>query len=154
MVYNGSLGGWYLTDEMVRLFVVGRSSIERFHFLVLTQSRHELIMDLLQRHTVPRHAYTITTVRVEDMPTYLSAVDFAISFIKPGYSKLSSSPTKIGEYLASGLPIITNAGIGDIDEVVSGEAVGVLVHSLDASAYHRALTEMRVLLANREQIKR
>ena len=46
-----------------------------------------------------------------EVPRYLKAADVAISFIKPCYSKQSSSPTKIAEYLASGLPVVCNAGL-------------------------------------------
>ncbi len=154
MVYSGSLGGWYLTEEMVRLFAAGRSWRDRFHFLVLTQSRYELITEILQKYGIPQDAYTITTIPQEDMPAYLAAGDFAISFIKPCYSKLSSSPTKIGEYLASGLPIITNTGIGDVDDLMKGKGIGVLVDSFNSSSYDQALVEMLSLLANREEMRR
>ena len=31
---------------------------------------------------------------------------------------IANSPTKFAEYLASGLPILTNTGIGDSDEIL------------------------------------
>ena len=154
MVYSGSLTGWYLTEEMVRLFAAGRSSIDRFHFLVLTMSRYELITEVLEKYGIPRDAYTITSVPAEDMPAYLSAGDFAISFIKPCYSKLSSSPTKIGEYLASGLPIITNTGVGDVEDLMREKGIGALIDSFNSSSYNQALAVMLNLLANREEMRR
>ena len=63
----------------------------------------------------------------------------ALSFIKPCYSKLSSSPTKIAEYLACGLPVVSSAGIGDVDAVIEGDRVGVLVRRFDRDAYAEAL---------------
>ena len=47
-----------------------------------------------------------------------------MSFIKPCLSKLSSSPTKVGEYLAAGLPVISTAGIGDVDDLLTGRNNG------------------------------
>ncbi len=46
------------------------------------------------------------------------AAQLGLSFVRPCPSKVSSSPTKIGEYLAAGLPVISTAGIGDVDELL------------------------------------
>ena len=39
----------------------------------------------------------------------------------------SSSPTKIAEYLLAGLPIISNAGVGDLDSLIRTERVGTIL---------------------------
>lgn len=153
MVYSGSLGGWYLAYEMVALFLEVSKLLENSHFLVLTQSSHELIARQCRQQHIAPDRYTITTAQVGEVPSFLAASDFGISFIKPCYSKLSSSPTKIGEYLAAGLPFITNVGIGDIDDLVRQENVGILVHSFDRTAYKHAVVRMLRLLENREQVR-
>jgi glycosyltransferase involved in cell wall biosynthesis len=56
-----------------------------------------------------------------------SSCDAAVSFIRPCGSKLASSPTKIPEYLAAGLPVVANSGIGDMDELIATEKVGVTI---------------------------
>jgi hypothetical protein len=76
----------------------------------------------------------------------LSASDAGIAFIKPCFSKLASSPTKNGEYLACGLPLIINAGIGDSDSLIEREGVGALVSDLTRTEYAVAATTiLRVL---------
>jgi glycosyltransferase involved in cell wall biosynthesis len=69
-----------------------------------------------------------------------------VSLIKSGYSKISSSPTKIAEYLASGLPVISSAGIGDLDELIAEDNVGALLYAYNRESYERALAEMDRLL--------
>jgi len=54
--------------------------------------------------------------------------------IKSCYSKQSSSPTKIAEYLAAGLAVISNKGVGDVDATISNEGVGVLLDDLSPEA--------------------
>ena len=98
--------------------------------MVLTQSAPALITGALDRLGVPEGAYLVRRVPPDEIPRYLRAADIAMSFIKPSYSKLASSPTKIAEYLASGLPIVCNAGVGDLDELIEEEGVGVLVREL------------------------
>lgn len=145
MVYVGSLGGWYLTDEMARLFRIGRQIDQRLRFLVLTQdpSRAERA---LSREGLSPDTYSAKTVSSREVPTHLAACDFGVAFIRPSPSKESSSPTKIGEYLASGLPILANRGIGDLDSLIEGRRLGVLVDDLQDASLADAVRKMLALL--------
>ena len=75
------------------------------------------------------------------------AADMALSFIPATYSKQASSPTKIAEYLAAGVPVVATAGVGDIDCQITDGGVGVLVRSLSAQGYGEALAEMEEIMA-------
>ena len=83
-----------------------------------------------------------------EVPENLAAADFAFCFIKPGYSKMSSSPTKIGEFLASGLPVLCNAGIGDTDDLLVANRVGVVVATFSRESYIQALRDIEELAAD------
>jgi glycosyltransferase involved in cell wall biosynthesis len=83
------------------------------------------------------------------VPRYLHAADIAISFIKPCYSKQSSSPTKIAEYLASGLPLVCNAGVGDLDKLIEANGAGVLLHDFNRAAYLKALEQIDAMRAEK-----
>jgi glycosyltransferase involved in cell wall biosynthesis len=113
--------------------------------MVLTQSSPGQIEPSLKRLGIPETSYLIRQVPPRDIPRYLRAADLAVSFIKPSYSKQASSPTKIAEYLASGLPVVCNAGVGDLDEIIEGDQVGSLVRGLDDGHYYRALSEVEEL---------
>lgn len=139
LVYVGALGGFYLTDEMAEFLAVAHRQDHSAFSMILTQSNPELIVEPLRRQGVPQEAYLVRRVPHHEVPRYLRAADIALSFIKPSYSKLASSPTKIAEYLASGLPIICNAGIGDLDELIDSDRVGVLVRELSARHYENAM---------------
>src|SRR3954470_5109680 len=99
IAYVGSLGTWYMGEEMVKLFKGLLRVRPQARFLVLTQSP-EVARELFERQQIPKERYSARTVRPEEVPPFLAAADFAVAFIKPCYSKVSSSPTKIGEYLA------------------------------------------------------
>jgi glycosyltransferase involved in cell wall biosynthesis len=144
-VYVGALGGWYLTDETADVLAAAHREAASTFSLVLTQSRPEIIADALRARGVAEENFLIRKVSPAEVPRYLRAADVAVSFIKPCYSKLSSSPTKLAEYLASGLPVICNAGVGDVDELVEGERVGIILRELNEGAYRRALEEVEAL---------
>lgn len=145
LAYVGSLGTWYMGREMVRLFKELLRIRPQATFLVMTQSP-EIASELFEREGISRERSVALTVRSDEVPTFLSAADFAVAFIKPCYSKVSSSPTKIGEYLAAGLPFICNRGIGDLDDLLDGNAVGALVDSFDEPAYTGAIRAILQIL--------
>jgi glycosyltransferase involved in cell wall biosynthesis len=149
-VYAGALGGWYLTEQMAEFLAIAHERNRNAFSLILTQSRPEMISESLIRNGLSPDDFLIRTVLPADVPRYLAAADAAISFIKPCYSKLSSSPTKIAEYLAAGLPVVCNAGIGDVDEVIEEDRTGVIVHELKRDGYLRALEELSRLQADPE----
>jgi Methyltransferase domain len=64
----------------------------------------------------------------------------------PSPSKLASSPTKIGEYLAAGLPVISTAGIGDVDEQLAD--AGVILRELSADGYREAAHRLALLIGD------
>ena len=149
IIYVGSLGGWYLTDETAELMAAAHREDASTFSIVLTQSPPEMIVGRLNALGVAGSDYLVKKVAPADAPRYLKAADFAVSLIKPCYSKMSSSPTKIAEYLASGLPVITNAGIGDLDDLIAEDKVGVILDAFDQESYGRALEGMRALLLDR-----
>lgn len=154
IIYVGALGGWYLTDEMAGLMAVARQEDASTFSMVLTQSPPEMIIRRLSALGMSESDYLVKKVSPEDVPRYLKAADFAVSLIKPCYSKISSSPTKIAEYLASGLPVISNAGIGDLDDVIAEDNVGVILDEFNAESYGRALEEMKLLLLDQSVAER
>ncbi|MFN7948471.1 MAG: glycosyltransferase [Blastocatellia bacterium] len=145
ILYTGALGGWYLTEQMADFLAQAHRRNTTTFSLILTQSRPELISEPLSRAGVNTKDYLVRRVSPDEVPEYLRASDFALSFIKPCYSKLSSSPTKIAEYLISGLPVISNRGIGDLDQVIGQDRVGVLLNDFSATAYAEALDQVQKL---------
>jgi glycosyltransferase involved in cell wall biosynthesis len=149
IIYVGSLGGWYLTDELAELMAIAHREDASTFSIVLTQSPPEMIVSRLNALGMAQSDYLVKKVAPEDAPRYLKAADFAVSLIKPCYSKMSSSPTKIAEYLASGLPVITNAGIGDLDDLIAEDKVGVILDAFNRESYRRALEGIKALLLDR-----
>lgn len=144
-VYVGSFGGWYMTDEMTRFLAQAHQQDPATYSMILTQSRPEEVVQRLRGLGLDDQDFFVGKVKPEDVPHYLRAADVAISFIKPCYSKLSSSPTKIAEYLASGLPVICNTGVGDLDELIETDRVGIVISEFNSEAYERALRELEML---------
>lgn len=141
-VYVGAFGGWYMAEETADLFGAMKQKYPNVFAMILTQSNRNMIEPLLNARGFSERDAFIAKIPSAEIPRYLSAADIAVSFIKPCYSKLASSPTKNAEYLACGLPIIANQGVGDVEELINCTGVGVLIRVLDADGYRRGLEDL------------
>ncbi len=154
LVYVGALGGWYLTKEMAEFMAVAHAQDPSIFSMILTQSPPEMIEGHLRALGLEENDYYIRQAQPKEIPRFLKAADLAISFIKPCYSKLSSSPTKIAEYLASGLPVICNSGIGDLDALMETDGVGIVIRDFTRGAYLRALAAAEEMIQKNDIAER
>jgi glycosyltransferase involved in cell wall biosynthesis len=150
LVYSGSLDGWYLTDKMADFFAGFLRKSPDAHLLWLTTGSSERVSSLMAERHIAKANYSLRAVSSADVPSYLSAADAGLSFIKRCFSKIASSPTKNAEYLACGLPLILNTGIGDSDALVEQWKVGALVKEFDEKHYAEAVSDVDGLLSDPE----
>lgn len=147
IVYVGSFGSnWYMPGELADLLGEAKRQKPETFAMILSQTSPDLIKPLLEARGLTETDYFIRKIAPEEIPLYLSAADLAVSFIKPCFSKLASSPTKNAEYLASGLPMIANTGVGDTAEMTLEDGVGVIVNQFNRESYEKALSEMENLV--------
>jgi glycosyltransferase involved in cell wall biosynthesis len=149
IVYVGKLGGWYMDDTLVHFIASAVRFTPNIEFQIWTQSNPDTLKQRLAERGIQHHA-SIGCTTPDKLASKLTGTQAGLSFIKPCLSKLASSPTKIGEYLAAGLPVISNAGIGDVDELLQGGnecgPVGVVLNEFSDSAYQQAAARLLALL--------
>lgn len=145
IIYVGSFGGWYMTEEMMEFFAAARKSNPKAFALILTQREREKVIEKLVAKGFSKDDFLVAGVHPSEIPGYLSASDAALSFIEACYSKQASSPTKIAEYLAGGLPVILNPGVGDLDDLIVTDKVGIIVKDFNEESYLRVLSQVYFL---------
>jgi glycosyltransferase involved in cell wall biosynthesis len=138
VVYSGSLDGWYLTEKMVDFFAALLKGNQEAHLLWLTNGSPDRVRELMSSRHVETKNFSVLSVAAAEVPSYLAAADAGLSFIKPCISKMASSPTKNGEYLACGLPLVINAGVGDSDALIDDWTAGVLIEEFTDNEYAEA----------------
>lgn len=123
-IYTGKLGGIYLEKEAIELF---RQSLDFFQdrfFLIVLSPDIERIKSMLEANAFPMDKLLLKSVVLDDVPSYLSAADFAYSLHKPTPSKIAISPIKNAEYWANGLPVVMSIGIGDDSALLATAHLG------------------------------
>ena len=152
-LYSGSVGTWYMLQEMIDFFKEAKKIKANSHFLVVTQSPEKQTEAVFMNKGIARTDYTVTSAVYSDMPRYLSLADAGIFFIKPVFSKIASSPTKMAEYLACGVPVVINSEIGDTDIMVREYGIGVVADVFNEGAYRKCMDDLMELKKKPDVLK-
>lgn len=143
--YLGSFGTWYMTDEMFDFFKVLYEKNNDAIFLCITPDSKDWLESMAMRKDIPRSSLRVVKANREDVPSYVSLSDWSMFFIKSVYSKKASSPTKMGELLAVGVPLVCNAGVGDVDEIMSHCPQGFVVENFSTNEYEHIASQILTL---------
>ncbi len=127
--YLGSIGGWYLTDEMMQFCALLSQKRNDAKFLFISNNNHEDIVAAAKKYNIADDRIIVKFANRTHVPVLLSFSNYSIFFIKPCYSKLSSSPTKHGEIMAMGIPVIANSGVGDVKEIIEKYDAGFVLNT-------------------------
>ncbi len=146
IVYSGSIGTWYMFNEMVEFFKVVKSYERKAYFLLLNKNEHNYAKRILQEHDISIQDYMIKSVSPNDVYKFLWASDIGIFFYKPTFSRIATYPTKLAEYLACGLPVIGNVGVGDTEEIILKDTLGAVVYNFEEDEYKSAYDHSKRLI--------
>ncbi len=136
--YLGSIGGWYLVDEMMQFCKILCDKIPAAKLLFISPHRHDEIRTAAAKAGIGADRVIIRKASRQQVPGLLSVSNYSVFFIKPCYSKQSSSPTKHGEIMAMGIPLITNSGVGDVEMIVNRYKAGVIIDAFTDQAFTMA----------------
>lgn len=149
LVYLGSLSGWYMLDEMLEFFRIMKERDGASEFLFLSNNDTTELARMIDSKKLD--GVRIVKAAYGDVPSYLAGATAGILFKMPG-ERLDSFPIKVGEYLASGIPVIVNKGMGDVETMVKDGRVGIVVESFDRNGYSKAIDELDGLYSDKKEV--
>tara|TARA_Y100001933_G_scaffold90313_1_gene91352 strand:- start:4644 stop:5159 length:516 start_codon:yes stop_codon:yes gene_type:complete len=117
----------YRLDAYLDLFSLSLQKRNDTFGLVITNNVSEFHKILRGYNKKLSRNLIIKSAERDEVPRLLSCIDVITSFIEPTYAKISSSPTKIAEAFAEGIPVICNTGIGDTEEIISVVKGGITI---------------------------
>ena len=137
--YVGSIGTWYMLDDMLDFFKCLQIKKPKAKFFFITKDNPQLILEKVKSKKIGVSSIKIQPSSREMMPSYIGVSNFSIFFILPVFSKKASSPTKMGEIMNLGIPIICNSGVGDVDEIMEKSMPELLVKEFSNNEYDRVI---------------
>lgn len=147
LLYLGAIGTWYMTDQMLDFFKVLLKRNSKAVFLILSAESEEKIRKIAKDRGVEADKIVVRYVSKEAVAEFSSAADWSIFFIKPAFSKIASSPTKLGELLSMEIPVICNS-IGDVPTILNDTKGGILINAFEENSYEKEIDTMSAFAAS------
>jgi glycosyltransferase involved in cell wall biosynthesis len=125
LVYIGGASYWHMVDEMIFFFKSLKQKVPAFFMYLTYEGRHSIAAKFAKSELQPED-YCVASVPPERVAQYLTSADVGIALIEPSLAKRVCAPIKFVEYLAAGLPVVINPGIGETEEIVKRYRVGII----------------------------
>lgn len=170
---HGSLtSGWFRIDLLAKMFDLIAERLPDARFEIITREDPTTVRRALEASQddsstagsghVPlggapdwRARLSISAAKPSDIHVRLQRQDLSVFFYASGAaSELGRSPTRMGEALGCGVPVVTNEGIGDVAEIIRDDNVGVVIDGEDPAALARAADAAVALLLDPAVAKR
>ncbi len=151
--YVGTTTNRYMFDPVIECFKILLKIQPNSRFLIINKGEHQYIQERLNAHAISKDRIELRTAEYSEVPKLMSEMDANILFIKPVFATLATAPTKFGEFLACGIPCLSNSGVGDMQNILIEESVGVVIHNFSSKELEKAVVKL-IKLIEEPQIKR
>jgi glycosyltransferase involved in cell wall biosynthesis len=116
--YFGSISNIYMPNEMIDLFLFSKKYFKNPKIIFFSDN-----FDYLHKHVdnfknLKTEDYSLFSPKEKDLCKYYNLCDLTLCFVVNSFARKASSPTKIGESLACGIPVLCNKNVGDIDKII------------------------------------
>ena len=125
------LSGWFYLDAFFAFFLAIKILRPDAQASIVTRDDHRDILLQAQRMGVDPEDVTLRSATPEEMPALLASMDVGVMFYAPDVGR---APTRLGEFLAAGVPVVGNTGIGDLERLITTYEVGVVIGNLNDAA--------------------
>ena len=146
--YLGSIGRMYMTELSLAAVESAIENGAASGFLCITPDI-ELMKGMLEERQWSARGIQAVVLQGhrDEIPGLLAAMDVLVAFFLPTPARVGTSPTKIAECFAQGLPLITNTGVGDGAALLAQVSGGLLVDLDDPAAVGDAWRHLDAILA-------
>nr|WP_319536028.1 glycosyltransferase [uncultured Vibrio sp.] len=139
----------FRSDWLFKLFSAQKSRNSDTNFKIVSRDSIDEIEHLISEYDLTDSNFLLTSSRPQDIVTNISDIDVAVVLFTPGTSTLGTSPTRIGEFLACGIPVIVNSGVGDTASIIRENNVGVVLDNDADDSIESALNSISILLKDK-----
>ena len=148
--YVGNAGEGYLFEPVLDLYSEIQKVQTKARLMIVNRNDHILILDLIRKHGLDSTTIELGGCDHKDVPKKMWQMDAGIFIVRPDPSRISSVPTRLGEFLACGVPCVGNAGIGGVEGILEDERVGVVLRNFDSESVKAAAASLVGIAAERE----
>ena len=117
----------------------------KIHLKVLTNKTLQEVTKFIPEGTLSKIKLEVKFAQRGDLSKEISSFDFLGFYLKENFSINASMPTKIGESLACGVPIICNSFNSDIRNIIEMHDVGIIYDFKNTLSEHQIKKLFQIL---------
>ena len=142
--YLGSMGRMYMTEQFLDFAEAAVECGQASAVLCITPDLESIARAVESRGWAGRGIrHVAVAARRDQVPGMLAAADVLVSFFLPTPARIGTSPTKMAECFAQGIPMVTNPGVGDTAALIDALRGGLLVDASDSRAMRQAAQRLQ-----------
>ncbi len=142
VTYAGTVGNAHGLDSILVVSRQLRHDHPEVSFLIVGSGAEE---ETLRSHFAEYQAHNVQLLGQRsrsDIPTILAGSDIGLAVLKPSPVFRTVVPTKIYEYMAAGLPVLTNIA-GETEDIITESGAGIAVPDGDSTALAEQIARLR-----------
>ena len=140
------VSGWYHLDWLAETFKISDAIFDHPKYKIVTKDSCSVIESEFSSVNFDVNKLNIISSKPEDIQFHINELSFAVLYFTSGVSKIGSAPTRMAEFLAAGIPILGNRGVGDMADVIEKYKVGVVIDAGTQESLLDGVIRMKVLL--------
>jgi glycosyltransferase involved in cell wall biosynthesis len=140
------LSGWFRLDWLANFIAAAAKREPALSFEITTRDAPDRIRSAIGGGVSLQSRLSIAPCDSDKVHEVLQGQVASVMFFTQGLGKVGSSPTRMGEILGCGLPVVANHGVGDVASIIQKYKVGVLVSGSSEYEMMQAWDELNVLL--------
>lgn len=138
--YVGTYKTWHGTETAIEVMRYLVKEDKRYHLVMIGRGEaYSEIRQMAIDYGLSDHVTQIDQVPHEDIPSYMSAFDFALMSY-PDIQGFHGSPLKLYEYMSMGLPVVGSC-IGEFPNIIKNNHNGILVCPPSAENFAAAIRQ-------------
>lgn len=148
------ISGWYHLDWLFLTLKTQMQKDKSATFKIVTRDSEQVLREIAKKYGIERSRLEITSSSPTDIASNINDIKAGLLYFTAGVSKLGSAPTRMGEFLACGIPVIGNRGVGDMADLIERYQVGVVIEDGSQASIDKALTSLDTLYKDKNLAKR
>jgi len=126
-LYNGSDHYYQNLEKMVYFFCEFHKQFNDSFFIILSNSPEKSFIKFFKKYNVVENSFFIINLKQEELNKYQITADLGFLLRNDLPLNHNSFPTKFGEYLASGVPVLTTRHIHSIASWIEKFELGEII---------------------------
>ena len=136
--YVGNAGPGYKFDSVLEMYQAIKRIKPLAKLKIVNRNDHILIKEKLKAHGFDSHEVELISCDYPQVPLQMWGIDLGIFFYEWRKANVSSVPTRMGEFLACGVPCLSDESSVGFLNILENENVGVVLRSMESSEINDA----------------